>query len=108
MSSWDSMDKIGKNLKVRNAINDSYPIEYRVVYDTPHYVEYSLIVFIDGDPVVLRSWSREKSNIDARSMSDCDVYDLFSTSIEKYLNKITTEGVSIHTWRKYMKDSGLL
>ncbi len=89
-------------------LKEHLDIEYRVVYDTPHYVQYDLIVWVDGEPVVLKSWSREKHSINAREMKDIDVYDLFSNSIEKYMKKITTDGMSIRTWNKLMKNNGFL
>lgn len=111
MSSWDSIDQIGHRLKIKHpngTVTEHIEIEYRVVYDTPNYVSYSVVVCVDGNYITLRSWSREKSSIDARNMSDSDVYDLFSSSIEKYITKITTIGITLRTWNKLMRNEGLL
>lgn len=108
MSSWDSLDKTDHKIK----INDKeIPLSYRVMYDTPSTVSYSLGFFttdlIDVIKIVdlsepewidLKSWGRESSNIDARNMSDIDVYDLFSTRIENYLLK--NEKISMKMLKK--------
>jgi hypothetical protein len=107
MSSWDSYYQTEQRLKIKGT-DQTYPISHRYVYDTPHYVSLSLITFYDDQPVTLKSWSRESEKIDVRSMDDSDVHDLFSSNVEKAMEKFTTVGLTERAWKKMLKDEGLI
>ncbi len=106
MSSWDSVGNTEQQLKI-NGTNNLYDLWYRIVYDTPNYVQYDLFVYVENEIVLLRSWSKEKENIDARSMKDMDVYDLFSKQVEKYVLRLKA-GISLRSFKNKLKENGLV
>jgi hypothetical protein len=116
MSSWDSIYALDSTLKVKGT-NARLPLHARVLYDTPCMVGYSIMVLAEDLRnsgianeeendyyFTLKSWEREASTIDARSMDDSDVYDLFSTNIEKYVSKLQTEGLSPRQLQNIIKN----
>ena len=120
MSSWDSMGSTGRNLKIKGT-SIIVPISWRCLYDTPNMVGYSLHINTkelektgrfnlshDFEHFTLKAWDKENKNIDAREMKDSDVYDLFSTSVEKYADKLEKEGLSVRQMLNLLKKEGIV
>lgn len=55
----------------------------------------------------LRYWEKENNSINTREMSDMDIYDLFSASIEKHAEKLEKEGLSIRQVINIFKKDGI-
>ena len=94
-------------------------LEYRAIYDTPHYValevripqaELERLGYMPSDNgVVLDSAYRENSKIYADSMEDIDVYEMLAGKLKKLERLVASgsKGLTRNKLEQLMKEQGL-